>query len=148
MHLRNTNVGVSLLDSLEVYWSGTFLLVLPTSLPHRLNSLPKTATCVGLVSSINPIHIQNVVSIIVCISAFHKCEAFVTPSLIFNKYLVTSPTNYKHIMKLHDCSHWDPPLYLQFTTREARMLSFNTMLLSGKHSANIRSDAGFFYTGR
>jgi len=60
MHLGNTNVGVRLVGSLNVYLSGTSLLVLPTILPHRLSSLPDAATCVGLVSIIDTIYIQNV----------------------------------------------------------------------------------------
>ena len=102
-------------------------MVLTTSLAHRLSSLPEAATFVGLVSSIDPIHIQNVVNILVRISSFAKCGAFIAPSLIFNAFLATFPRIYKHIMRQNDCSHWDPILYLHFTTREARTQSFNKM---------------------
>jgi len=84
MHLKTTNVGVCLVNSLEVYLSGTSLLVLPSSLPHRLSSLPEAATCVVLVTSIDPIHTQNVVSILVIISSFAKRATFIAPSTIFN----------------------------------------------------------------
>jgi hypothetical protein len=74
MHLKTTNVGALLVSSLEVYLSGTSLLVLSTSLPRRLSGLSELATYMVLVSSIEPIHSHNVVSIHVCISCFTKCE--------------------------------------------------------------------------
>ena len=80
MHLRNTNVGVRIASSLEVYLSGTFLLVLPTGLPHRPSSLPKAVTCLVIIWNIDPIQ----VSILACFSSFSKCAAFIAPSLISN----------------------------------------------------------------
>jgi hypothetical protein len=48
-----------------------------------LSSLPEAVTCVVLILSIEPIHIQNV-SILYSNSSFSKCTAFIAPSLIFN----------------------------------------------------------------
>jgi hypothetical protein len=84
MHLRNTSVAVRIASSLEVNLSGIFLLVLPTSLPHRPSSLPNAVTCLVIIWNIDPIHIQNDVSIIACFSTFSKCVAFIAPSLISN----------------------------------------------------------------
>ena len=74
MQLRNTNYGVHLVSSLEVYLSGTFLLVIPNSLPDRLSSKHEAATCVVLVTTIEPIHIEKVVNILVCISYFASVQ--------------------------------------------------------------------------
>ena len=84
MHLRNTSVGVRIASSLEVYLSGKSLLFLPTSLPQRLSSLPKAVTCVVIIFIIDPIHIQNDVSILACFSSFSMCATCIALSVIFN----------------------------------------------------------------
>jgi len=71
-------------SSLDIYLSGTFLSVLPTSLPHRPSSLPKAVTCMVTIWNIDPIDIPNDVSILACLSSFSKCAAFIAPSLISN----------------------------------------------------------------
>jgi len=63
--------------------SGTSLMVLPTSLPHRLSSLPE-ATSVGL----------NAVSTVICISFFVKCTPLKTPALIFNAFYSYKSQNF------------------------------------------------------
>ena len=73
----NTGFGVRIASSLEVYLSGTCLLALPTSLPHRLSSIPKAVTCVVVIFDKDPIHIQNDVSILACFYSFSKCAAFI-----------------------------------------------------------------------
>ena len=77
MHLKNTNVTARLVGSLKVYLSGKSLLVLSTSLPHRLSSPHVATTCVGLVSGLDTIHIQKVVTILVCNSSFVNCTDFI-----------------------------------------------------------------------
>jgi len=74
MHLKNTDFGIRKAGSLEVYLWGTSPFVLPTSPPHRLSSLPEAVKCVVLILSIQPIHIQNVVSILAYISSFASVQ--------------------------------------------------------------------------
>ena len=96
MHLR-TNAGFYLVGSLEVYLSGTFLFVLPIGLQRRLSSLLEATTRAVLTFSQDLIHIQNGVSILVCIYSCYKCTFYIS-SLIFNVLLATSPRIYKHII--------------------------------------------------
>jgi len=49
----------------------------PTSIPQRLRSLPEALTCVILILSIDPIHIQNDVRVLACFSSSSKCAAFI-----------------------------------------------------------------------
>ena len=148
MYLRNTNFGVLIASLLEVYLSGTFLLVLPTSLPHLPSNLQKAVTCMVTTWNIDPIHIQNDVSILACFYSFSKCAAFIAPSLIFHHlfFLATSPRIDKHTVRRHNCIDWYPPLYARFITQEERIQCFKKMPISGKHLAKSLSKAGFFYT--
>jgi len=84
MHLRNTGVGIRIASSLEVYLLGTFLLVLPTSLPHHLSSLSEAVTSVVLFLSIDPFKIQNVVGILSSIYCFTSLQRLWPPPLIFH----------------------------------------------------------------
>ena len=69
MHLSNTNIGVRLVSSLDVYLPGTSLLVLPTSLQHLLSNLPEAATCVWFSLRIFNSHEERLRRL-VCISSF------------------------------------------------------------------------------
>ena len=75
---RTTNARVRVVGSLEFYLSGTSLLVLPTSPPRFLNRQHEAANFAGLNSSYNPIHDQNAVTILVCISSFVKYVPLIT----------------------------------------------------------------------
>ena len=125
------------MGSLGAFLSGTSLLVLPTCLPHRLNSLPEATMSVGL----------NAVSTI-CISSVVKCSPFTAPGLIFKVFFTaTSPRIFKYVLRQHSSTQWHSPFYPQFGKHVTRMQSFNTMSLSSKHSAKSVSEAGFFHTG-
>jgi len=67
-HSKTTKGSDRLMSSLMVSVSGTFLLVLPASSTHHLNSLPEAATYAGL----------NAGNILVCISSV-MCASFRSP---------------------------------------------------------------------
>jgi len=50
------------------------------------------------------------------------------------------------VIRQHNCSQWDGPLYPQFRKLTIRMQSFSAWAASSNQDAYDLSDAGFFYT--
>jgi len=121
-------------------------LVLPTSLPLRLSSLPEAPKCVSHFE-LRPYSQAESCKYLYFFFSY-VCICYVRSLIFYVLSLATSPIIYKHIIRHHNCSRWDPPPYLQFITREARMQSFNTMPLSGKYFAKSLIEAVFFFTGK
>ena len=134
IHLKTIKFGVRPVDSLEVYFSGTSLLLLLTCLQHRMSKLPEVAPCVALVTSIDPIHIKNVVSMLVCISSFVKCAAFIAPSPIFFAIYSYKSQNLWAHNKTPRLQSLGSASLCSIQTREAQMQYFNARWLSSRLS--------------
>ena len=76
----------------------------------------KAVLCVVIIFSNDPIHTQNVVSILACFSSILIVSIYCRITNFQRSVLATSPRIYKHTVRRHDCIDWYHLLYARFIT--------------------------------